>query len=342
MLSRERMIVPVRAFARAATRVGTYPGQLREAAALVVTVAHWPSGLRLGRTPDPLDAGESATPAIVWTPDSYSSAAGPLPADVDGRQTRLPFEGLTPPRPAPVLLVHGFGANTSNWHVVTRELRRSGFDRIHSFDYNPFAADVATLAARCAEAAEDLRRRLGVERIHLIGHSLGGVIARYAVEVCGLEGVDLCITIAAPHGGADVSRLAALLPSVDLLRSARDLWPGSPMLRALWSAAPSGATRFVAYYSNLDVIVPASRAQIRPPLAARNILVKDHGHLSIMYARALTASMVELLLAAEREAAALEVGPPRVDHIDLAALPLPRPLGPGDPGHSSPGEALVG
>jgi hypothetical protein len=56
----------------------------------------------------------------------------------------------------------------------------------------------------------------------------------------------------------------------------------------------------VAYYSNLDLIVPARRAMIREPaLGATNILVKDHGHLSIMFSRRLAASIVDQLAAAE-------------------------------------------
>lgn len=59
-------------------------------------------------------------------------------------------------------------------------------------------------------------------------------------------------------------------------------------------------TRFVAYYTNLDVIVPARRAMIlEPELRATNILVKDHGHLSIMLSRRLGHSIVDQLGAAE-------------------------------------------
>ena len=65
------------------------------------------------------------------------------------------------------------------------------------------------------------------------------------------------------------------------------------------SAQPS-ATRWVAYYSNLDLIVPARRAMIlEPELEATNILVKDTGHLSIMLSRRLSSSIVDQLGAAE-------------------------------------------
>jgi hypothetical protein len=71
-------------------------------------------------------------------------------------------------------------------------------------------------------------------------------------------------------------------------------------MRLLRSTARPLDTRFVAYYSNLDVVVPARRAMIlEPELGATNILVKDHGHLSIMLSRRLATSIVTQLGAAE-------------------------------------------
>jgi triacylglycerol esterase/lipase EstA (alpha/beta hydrolase family) len=40
-------------------------------------------------------------------------------------------------------------------------------------------------AARLGEAIEDLSAATGYERIHVIGHSLGGLIARYYVQRLG-------------------------------------------------------------------------------------------------------------------------------------------------------------
>jgi hypothetical protein len=71
-------------------------------------------------------------------------------------------------------------------------------------------------------------------------------------------------------------------------------------MRRLRTTARPMPTRFVAYYSNLDLIVPARRAMIlEPELAATNILVKDHGHLSIMLSRRLASSIATQLGAAE-------------------------------------------
>jgi hypothetical protein len=59
--------------------------------------------------------------------------------------------------------------------------------------------------------------------------------------------------------------------------------------------------RWVAFYSNLDVLIqPAPSAMLRhPAVKATNILVKDQGHLTIMMAPVVARSVVAQLEAAE-------------------------------------------
>ncbi len=261
----DRVTAPAAAVARAARRPTTYSGHLKELTSTVVTAGMWPLGFA--------DRGIDQLPAEVQ--ESHVAT--------------------------PVLLVHGYGANKSNWLFVNRYLQQAGFDRLHALNYNPLTADIPELAERCATRAEELKAHFGVDRIHVIGHSLGGIIARYAVQVLGLQGVDVCITIASPHGGVRLAQRGSSIAALSPLASGYSLRPDSAVMTMLHASARRLPTRFVAYYSNLDLIVPARRAMIvEPELEATNILVKDHGHLSIMLSRRLTASIVDQLGAAER------------------------------------------
>jgi pimeloyl-ACP methyl ester carboxylesterase len=204
------------------------------------------------------------------------------------------------PVDTPVLLVHGYGANKSNRLFLKRYLRHAGFHRVHALNYNPFRNDIPALADRCVERAAELKEHFGVDRIHVIGHSLGGIIARYAVQVVGLEGVSVCISVASPHNGVRLARYGSLVAELGPFDAGLQLRPDSPVMVLLRSSARPLATQFVAYYSNLDLIVPAKRAMIlEPELEATNILVKDQGHLSIRLSRRLAASVVDQLGAAE-------------------------------------------
>lgn len=250
---------PAEAVLRAATRPQTYRAQLREAAALAITATLWPFGsIDRGMTELRSRAGESSSPIST-----------------------------------PVLLIHGYGANKSNWFFIDRDLRAAGFQRIHALNYRPFSTSVPELAEHAAQRARDLMHHFGTDRIHLVGHSLGGIVARYALQVGGLEGVDTCITIASPHRGTPMAHFGRG-------RVAEQLRPGSETMRLLHESARPMPTRFVAFYSNLDLLSPGSRSRITEAvLHATNVLVKDEGHLSVMLSRRVSAAVAAQLATAE-------------------------------------------
>lgn len=199
----------------------------------------------------------------------------------------------------PVLLVHGFLANKSNWWAVERELVAAGFGEIHAMNYSPRRADIDQLAAVCVLRAHEVMAATGADRIHLVGHSLGGMIIRKAVQSLGLVEASSVVTVATPHGGVDFARLNSLIGHRNTIGT--QLRPGSPYLRHFWAEThPMPDTRFIAYYSNLDLLVPGRRAMmLEPELAATNLLMKDQGHLSIVLSHHLARSIADQLAAIE-------------------------------------------
>jgi triacylglycerol lipase len=210
-------------------------------------------------------------------------------------------------RPAPVLLVHGFAHNRSGWMFLERHLRQSGFTSIASMNYSPLCRDIGRVALELAHRVDALRATTGARRVHLIGHSLGGVVIRYYVQLLGGdEFVHTAVTIASPHEGTLAGQAAHLLPAPLLEQLRPDSW----VIRALdHSSRPSGV-RWVAYHSDLDVLVqPAGSAMLRhPALVATNLLVRDHGHLSMLLSRGVGRSVVRQLALAEGSGDATETG----------------------------------
>ena len=195
----------------------------------------------------------------------------------------------------PVLLVHGFGHNRSGWMALERRLRRAGFTSVHTWNYNPLRYDVPRLARRLGRRVDLLRALTGSERVHVVGHSLGGVLLRwYVQELGGSVAVGTAVTVASPHEGTALARLARGGTMAQLA-------PGSRLMRQLAEGAAPSPVRWIAYYSNLDLLVqPASSAMLRAPgLGATNILAKDEGHLSILLSPRVTFSIVAQLLAEE-------------------------------------------
>jgi hypothetical protein len=177
----------------------------------------------------------------------------------------------------PILLVHGLVDNRSVFTLLRRALRRRGFGQVLTLNYSPFTQDVRSAAVRLAELVERTCEATGHERVHIVGHSLGGVVARYYVQRMGGDArVHTLCTLGSPHAGTTA---AHLLPS----RLVRQLRPGSDLLQELAAPAPGCRTRFVAFWSDLDqLIVPKRSARIdHPDLGARNVLLRGVGHMSL-------------------------------------------------------------
>jgi pimeloyl-ACP methyl ester carboxylesterase len=199
----------------------------------------------------------------------------------------------------PVVLVPGYMGNHSNWYPLERRLALAGFTDVHCLAYVPIATTVEQLAERLADTCRAVLERSGSDRLHVVGHSLGGVLVRYAAQRLGLAPrLATAVTIATPHRGVPVAVLGRGAV-------ARALRPRSPLYDQLEEPGEdSGTVRWVAYYSNADVVAPPRSARlVHPALSAENVLVPDQGHLSILRASALLRSVPEVLRASQATAA---------------------------------------
>jgi pimeloyl-ACP methyl ester carboxylesterase len=206
----------------------------------------------------------------------------------------------------PVVLVHGLIDNRSIFTIMRRSLRRRGFAQICSWNYSPLLTDVARAADDLGEHIERICAQTGHDRVHVVGHSLGGLIARYHVQrQGGDQHVESLVTLGTPHSG---TVLARALPT-PLIRQLR---PGSPLLRELDEPAPGCRTPVTAIYSDLDQVVRpvASGRCEHPDLRTRNILVRGVGHMSLPIHRAVVDEVAATL--AGRRPARPEIDPKRV------------------------------
>jgi pimeloyl-ACP methyl ester carboxylesterase len=187
--------------------------------------------------------------------------------------TRLPTE-----EKPPVVLLHGFIDNRSVFVLLRRALAQHGGRHIESLNYSPLTCDIRTAAELLGRRIEDICERTGQERVDVVGHSLGGLIARYYVQRLGGDRhVRTLVTLGTPHGGTRVVPLADAHPIV------RQMRPGSEVLEELRASAPGCRTHFVAFWSDLDHLMdPLESACVEhPDLMAQNIRVTGIGHLAL-------------------------------------------------------------
>jgi predicted alpha/beta hydrolase family esterase len=168
--------------------------------------------------------------------------------------------------------------NRSAFALLRRSLLRHGWTRVQALNYSPLTGDIRTAAALLGPHIERVCAESGHSQVDIVAHSLGGLVARYYVQCLGGDArVRMLVTLATPHSGTRA--VPALAPHP----LARQMRPGSAVLKELAGPAKGCGTRFVAFWSDLDqLMIPVESARLEhPDLSSRNVKVSGVGHLAM-------------------------------------------------------------
>ncbi|MDW8252163.1 MAG: hypothetical protein RMJ98_22940 [Myxococcales bacterium] len=195
-----------------------------------------------------------------------------------------------------VFLLHGFLATAGVFDPLAQHLRAKGLAHITSFTYHPFRT-IASLAAELRRSCEALPRRA---RLHLVGHSLGGVVARYYVqELGGARRVEQIISLASPFHGTETA-LKLLSPLGKVTPTLREIAPDSPLLTKLRSRPiPIPHTSIVA---KEDLLVTPPQSAAFP--GSEVIELEGVGHNGLLFDERVAQVVIEKILARRRRQAA--------------------------------------
>jgi pimeloyl-ACP methyl ester carboxylesterase len=189
----------------------------------------------------------------------------------------------------PLILVHGYAMNRACFLALASRLGKSGIGPIYGFEYWSFSK-VSSSARRLDRYIEEICERHGCEHVDLVGHSMGGIVARYYLTLGpGLKRarVKNLITVGTPHGGSVFSRFGVGQPN-------KQLRPQAVFLERLSAAAPPANARVAFVWSKADALVGTAR-QARWP-GAEEIVYEDLGHISLLYSRRVAAEISKRLL----------------------------------------------
>jgi triacylglycerol lipase len=192
--------------------------------------------------------------------------------------------------PRPVVLVHGYAMSRAYFLLLSARLSASGLGPFYGFEYWTLGK-VASAARRLGAFVEELCRFHQVDSVDLIGHSMGGVVARYYVALGGGAGrVRHLVTLGAPHSGTEVSYFGVGRP-------VHELMPGSALLARLEVTALPAGVEALAIWSRGDAMV-WSEAQAHLP-GARMVSFDDLGHLGLLASRRVAREVAAFLRPAE-------------------------------------------
>ncbi len=100
--------------------------------------------------------------------------------------------------PVPVVLVHGIFGDATNFVPLRRHLARHGIRRFSSFAYLP-RLDYPRLADELGRHIGNVCRDVGTTQVDVVGHSLGGLVARYYMQSTGTHLVRRLVTLGTPY-----------------------------------------------------------------------------------------------------------------------------------------------
>jgi pimeloyl-ACP methyl ester carboxylesterase len=217
-----------------------------------------------------------------------------------------------------VVLVHGFMATAGCFRPLKRRIEAETRARVASFSHVP-GASVHAIALRLATLVSALPTGA---RIHLVGHSLGGLVARYYVqELGGHARAVQTISLGTPFGGA---KSAARFPYF----VGRDLAPGAPLLERLKARASTCTVPHTSIVGTADrTLGEASRGRF---VTGESFELEGRGHNSLLFdddATELVLARIRAHAVASRSKQAFPEPDARASHVrpcDAASPPLSR------------------
>lgn len=188
------------------------------------------------------------------------------------------------PNELPVLLVHGYFCNRGLWWRLISRLRAQRL-AVRAISLEPPFASIDALAGQLHLHIESYGKDTESEKLILVTHSMGGLVARAYLKRYGAARVAKLITLACPHHGTRIA-------SLGLGRNAREMELGSPWLAAL-AEDEALPMPFINVWSTEDnFVTPQTSSRIE---GSREIVLGGVGHLSAVFSGRILAILLKEL-----------------------------------------------
>jgi len=188
-----------------------------------------------------------------------------------------------------IILAHGLYHNPSAWLLFRRGLRKAGFKNIFVMNYGSFFTSFEKTLKKFEDFVADARRAAPNQPVYLIGHSLGGLLARvYAERSKGSAIPAAVITLGSPHQG---SKIAAF----GLGKLASSLIYRGPLFAEIEAGPARLPCTGVAMFSPVDNMVLPPEAMRAPYPGWVYFETDPLSHTAMLYSKSTVKKVVEVL-----------------------------------------------
>lgn len=170
-----------------------------------------------------------------------------------------------------VIFVHGFFATAGVFRPMRERIIDETGSKVASFTHAP-GVSIVRIAKSLARIVDRIAK---CKRVHLVGHSLGGLVARwYVQELGGHERVSQTISLGSPFGGTEIARRFPILVGRELCRT-------SPLLARLRARAHEHEVPHTSIVGADDTMVIPRESAIFP--RGDVVVLPNRGHNSLLF-----------------------------------------------------------
>lgn len=180
-----------------------------------------------------------------------------------------------------LLLINGYGCSRAAWWWLRRRLEGAGWV-VATISLEPVYTSIENYVEPVSRRIDEVLAATGAKQVILIGHSMGGLVARACLRRYGTARVKQLLTLGTPHAGSELARIG-------IGENARQMTPGNAWLKALASEAPAADT-VIVYSPHDNFVLPQSNLQW-PGAQCRTI--DGLGHLTMLYSPRVAAAVLD-------------------------------------------------
>ena len=189
------------------------------------------------------------------------------------------FQSITPKSSSyqdthnPIILIHGYMMRGLVMYPIKRRLNKDGYKSVYLFTYSPPWLNIDDFSRQLRDKIEFVKKERGVEKVDLICHSMGGLVAlNYINNLDGVKNVNRLIALGTPFGGSK-------LWSFSIGKCGKEMKPWSEFLKKL-SVPPAGIKTTVIYTTFDEMVIPYEFSKLE---GANNIRMNYIGHVGLLF-----------------------------------------------------------